>query len=328
MKEPLMKSLALAGLPGLALRRAATTTTQFRHDGGRHRDGRCNRDHGRGPARHHGNDRSCRRRETAPRHRRATKVKLQLQWVTQAQFAGYYAAVDQGFYKARASTSRSSKAASTSFRRRNSQPVPSTTPSPGCRRLWPRVSRAPGSPTSPRSSSVPARFRCQLGRLQHHRSRPISKGKKVGNWGFGNEFELFAGMTKAGLDPAKDVTLVQQQFDMQALLKREIDAAQAMTYNEYAQVLEAKNPDTGELYTAGGVQRHRLERRRHCDAAGRHLGQHGQAQHDAAYKDQTATFREGLHCRAGCSAVTTPTSASTSSWRRVPSSARATRLGR
>ena len=76
------------------------------------------------------------------------------------------------------------------------------------------------------------------------------KGKKVGNWGFGNEFELFAGMTKAGLDPGKDVTLVQQQFDMQALLKGEIDAAQAMTYNEYAQVLEAKNPATGKLYTA------------------------------------------------------------------------------
>ena len=55
-------------------------------------------------------------------------------------------------------------------------------------------------------------------------------------------------MTDAGLDPAKDVTLVQQQFDMQALLKGDIDAAQAMTYNEYAQVLEAKNPATGKLY--------------------------------------------------------------------------------
>jgi NitT/TauT family transport system substrate-binding protein len=77
------------------------------------------------------------------------------------------------------------------------------------------------------------------------------KGKKVGNWGFGNEYELFAGITKAGLDPAKDVELVQQQFDMQALLNREIDAAQAMTYNEYAQVLESVNPDTGELYQPG-----------------------------------------------------------------------------
>jgi NitT/TauT family transport system substrate-binding protein len=41
---------------------------------------------------------------------------------------------------------------------------------------------------------------------------------------------------------------VQQPFDMSLLLNKEIDAAQAMTYNEYAQVLEAKNPATGELY--------------------------------------------------------------------------------
>ena len=35
---------------------------------------------------------------------------------------------------------------------------------------------------------------------------------------------------------------------MVALLDRELDAAQAMIYNEYAQVLEAENPETGELY--------------------------------------------------------------------------------
>src|SRR6266702_3683303 len=29
-----------------------------------------------------------------------TKVRFQLQWVAQAQFAGYYAAIDQGYYKA------------------------------------------------------------------------------------------------------------------------------------------------------------------------------------------------------------------------------------
>jgi NitT/TauT family transport system substrate-binding protein len=74
------------------------------------------------------------------------------------------------------------------------------------------------------------------------------KGKKIGNWGFGNEYEIFAALAKEGLDPAKDVELVQQQFDMLALLNREIDAAEAMTYNEYAQLLEAVNPDTGELY--------------------------------------------------------------------------------
>jgi NitT/TauT family transport system substrate-binding protein len=74
-------------------------------------------------------------------------------------------------------------------------------------------------------------------------------GKKIGNWGFGNEFEIFAALTMNGIDPATGVELVQQQFDMAGLLAGDIDAAEAMTYNEYAMVLEAINPDTGELYT-------------------------------------------------------------------------------
>jgi NitT/TauT family transport system substrate-binding protein len=44
------------------------------------------------------------------------------------------------------------------------------------------------------------------------------------------------------------VTIVQQPFDMSLLINGEVDAAQAMTYNEYAQVLEQINPDTGELF--------------------------------------------------------------------------------
>ena len=75
------------------------------------------------------------------------------------------------------------------------------------------------------------------------------KGKKIGNWGFGNEYEIFAALAKNHLNPASDVTLLAQQFDMTGLLSGEIDAAEAMTYNEYAQVLEAKNPATGKLYT-------------------------------------------------------------------------------
>ncbi len=46
-----------------------------------------------------------------------------------------------------------------------------------------------------------------------------------------------------------DVTIVPQQFDMVAFVAGEIDAAQAMIYNEYAQVLETKNPATGNLFT-------------------------------------------------------------------------------
>jgi NitT/TauT family transport system substrate-binding protein len=75
------------------------------------------------------------------------------------------------------------------------------------------------------------------------------RGKKVGNWLGGNEFELFAALTRAGMDPSKNkgVTIVKQPFDMNLFLKRQIDSASAMTYNELAQVLESKNPKTGKL---------------------------------------------------------------------------------
>jgi NitT/TauT family transport system substrate-binding protein len=75
------------------------------------------------------------------------------------------------------------------------------------------------------------------------------KGRTIGSWGFGNEWELFAGMQKDGV-AVDDIELITQAFDMNGFLDGDIDAAQAMTYNEYAQVLESENPDTGQLYTA------------------------------------------------------------------------------
>lgn len=74
------------------------------------------------------------------------------------------------------------------------------------------------------------------------------KGKNVGSWLLGNEAELFAAMRKVGLDPEKDANIIKQNFDMSQLLNGEVDVAQAMIYNEYAQVLETRNPKTGELY--------------------------------------------------------------------------------
>src|SRR4029077_19106074 len=75
------------------------------------------------------------------------------------------------------------------------------------------------------------------------------KGKKVGNWLLGNEVELFAALSRAGMEHVhnKGVTIVKQPFDMNLFLNRQIDAASAMTYNELAQVLETKNPKTGKL---------------------------------------------------------------------------------
>jgi NitT/TauT family transport system substrate-binding protein len=175
-------------------------------------------------------------------------VKLQLQWVTQAQFAGYFAAVDQGFYKA--------QCLDVTIVEGGVDIVPQTQLATGAVDYaisW--VPKALASREQGAAITNVAQIFERSGTLQvSWKDSAIAtaadlKGKKVGNWGFGNEFELFGGMTKAGLDPAKDVTLVQQNFDMQALLKKEIDAAQAMIYNEYAQLLEAKGPD-GKLYTA------------------------------------------------------------------------------
>jgi NitT/TauT family transport system substrate-binding protein len=178
-----------------------------------------------------------------------TPVTLQLQWFVQAQFGGYYAAKDLGYYE--------EQCLDVTILEGGVDIVPQTVLAQGGADF--AISWVPKALASREQGAgivdVAQVFRTS-GTLQvswadsNITTAADLKGKKVGNWGFGNEYELFAGMTKAGLDPAADVELVQQQFDMQALLNREIDAAQAMTYNEYAQVLESVNPDTGELYQA------------------------------------------------------------------------------
>ena len=177
-----------------------------------------------------------------------TPVKLQLQWFTQAQFAGYYAAIEQGFYK--------EQCLDVSIVEGGVDIVPQTQLANGDVDFaisW--VSKALASREAGANIVNIAQVFQRSGTLQvSFKDKGITsaadfKGKKIGNWGFGNEFEIFAALTKAGLDPAKDVTLVQQQFDMSGLLSGDIDAAEAMTYNEYAQVLETINPKTGALYT-------------------------------------------------------------------------------
>ena len=76
------------------------------------------------------------------------------------------------------------------------------------------------------------------------------KHKKVANWLGGNQWELYAALTKNGIDPnsSKDVTIVQEPFSMGFFVQHQVDSASAMTYNELAQVLESKNPKTGKLF--------------------------------------------------------------------------------
>jgi NitT/TauT family transport system substrate-binding protein len=180
-----------------------------------------------------------------------TPVKLQLQWVTQAQFAGYYAALDQGYYKD-AGLDVSILIGGPQVN--NVQAVASGAADIGVAWLPNMLRSREGASGTPGTDlvSISQIFSRSGTRMVSFKSKNITTpedmlGKKIGSWLGGNEPELFAALTKAGSDPAKE-NVIQQNFDMLGLLGGDLDVAQAMIYNEYAQVLEAKNPDTGELY--------------------------------------------------------------------------------
>ena len=129
------------------------------------------------------------------------------------------------------------------------------------------------------------------------------KGKKVGVWCCGNENELYAALVKNGIDPKNkdDVTIVNQPFDMNLFLDKQIDAAAAMTYNELAQVLETENPDTGELYSLDDLNVISME------DAGTAMLEDGvfvrgdwiadEANQDVATRFLKASFRGWIYCR-------------------------------
>ncbi len=173
-------------------------------------------------------------------------VSLQLQWFTQAQFAGYFAAQDQGFYE--------DLCLDVEIVEGGVEIVPQVQLANGdvdFALAWvPKAleTRQDGADIVNIAQIFQRSGTLQVSFVDAGITEPADfEGQTIGNWGFGNEYEVFAAIGQAGLEPG-DVDLVAQQFDMVALLEGDIDAAEAMTYNEYAQVLEAVNPDTGELY--------------------------------------------------------------------------------
>jgi NitT/TauT family transport system substrate-binding protein len=166
------------------------------------------------------------------------KVSLQLKWVTQAQFAGYYAALDQGLYKA--------ENLDVTILEGGPNIGPEQVVASGGAQFgldW------MGSLLSSREQKLNLVNVAQV--FQRGAILEVSwkdsningvddlKGKTVGVWGFGNEFDLYAALAKHNINKDSQVKIFQQPFDMNDFLNRKIDAAAAMTYNEYAQVLEA-----------------------------------------------------------------------------------------
>jgi len=175
------------------------------------------------------------------------KVTLQLKWVTQAQFAGYYAAKAKGYYDEEGLDVNIKIGG------------PSITPEQVVLGKQAEFgidwlpSLLAARDTGQNLVNIAQVFgKSGMTELTWKDSNITSigqmRGKKVGVWCCGNENELYAALNKNGMDPKKDVTIVNQPFNMDLFLQRQVDAAAAMTYNELAQVLETKNPKTGKLY--------------------------------------------------------------------------------
>ena len=188
------------------------------------------------------------------------EVRLQLQWFPQAQFAGYYAAVENGYYE--------EEGIDVEILPGSAEIAPQVEGSkpdgPEFTLAWvPKVLQARESEAGSDLVNIAQVFQ-RAGTLSvSWKDSGITSpedfaGKKVGAWGFGNELEVIASARLAGLEAGEDFTQVTQPFDMSLLLNAYdgcaesdtdcVDVAEAMIYNEYAQLLETENPDTGELF--------------------------------------------------------------------------------
>jgi NitT/TauT family transport system substrate-binding protein len=171
----------------------------------------------------------------------ADAVTIQLKWVTQAQFAGYYVAKDQGFYD---------------------EVGLDVTINPGGPDIAPPQVIAGGgadvvvdwmpSALAARERGVPLvniaqPFKRSGMMLTCMADSGIEepqdfRGRTLGVWFFGNEYPFLSWMSHLGIPTggeADGVTVLKQGFNVDPLLQGQTDCISTMTYNEYWQVIDA-----------------------------------------------------------------------------------------
>ena len=169
------------------------------------------------------------------------KLTLQLKWVTQAQFAGYYVAKDKGFYKD-AGLDVTVKAGGPDIN-------PSQVIAGGGADVI--VDWMP-SALATREKGVPivniAQVFKRSGMMLTCRKDSGIKtpkdfaGRTLGVWFYGNEYPFLSWMDKLGFNTvgdAKAVKVLKQGFNVDPLLQKQADCISTMTYNEYWQLIEA-----------------------------------------------------------------------------------------
>ncbi len=171
----------------------------------------------------------------------ADDVSLQLKWVTQAQFAGYYVALDKGFY--------------------NAEDL-NVTIKPGGPDIAPAQVIAGGGadvvldwmPSALASRekgldlvNIAQPFKTSGMMLTCRKDAGVNTpadfaGKTLGVWFFGNEYPFLSWMSKLGLktDGSEGgVTVLKQGFNVDPILQGQAACVSTMTYNEYWQIIDA-----------------------------------------------------------------------------------------
>jgi NitT/TauT family transport system substrate-binding protein len=164
-------------------------------------------------------------------------VKLQLKWVPQAQFAGYFVAMEKGYY--------AEEGLEVTILSGGPDIVPEQQVASGAADIgvdWVAsllAHQEQGLPLVEIAQIYQKSGLVLVTKKETGIASPADlKDKRVGNWMGGNEFEILALFDKYMLDANKDLEFIKQGFTMDQFLAGELDAASAMTYNEYQVVLE------------------------------------------------------------------------------------------
>jgi len=171
----------------------------------------------------------------------ADKVTLQLKWVTQAQFAGYYVALDKGFYKD-AGLDVTIKAGGPDI-------APAQVIAGGGADVV--LDWMPSALASREKGlslvNIAQPFKSSGMMLTCRKDSGIKapedfRGKTLGVWFYGNEYPFLSWMSSLGIPTdgsTNGVTVLKQGFNVDPILQGQADCVSTMTYNEYWQIIDA-----------------------------------------------------------------------------------------
>ena len=168
----------------------------------------------------------------------AEKVVVQMKWVPQAQFAGYYVAAAKGYYKA----------AGLDVTIKPGGPDVSPVQVLAGNQADAIVNWMPDA-LAAREAGVPLVNIAQIfdksglmltcKKASGVASPKDFRGKTLGVWFGGNEYPFLNWMAKLGLKPDADVKVLKQGFNVDPLLQNQAACISTMIYNEYWQVVDA-----------------------------------------------------------------------------------------